>query len=78
MIVRYPKTAGPGGPGIDERSAEPRAGAGKDDDCRCKAASEMSPGELFKLMVSDLAFWKKGKPKKSLEALTQIRADDIL
>lgn len=61
MIIRYPKTVDPGRPEKDEKAAEPRAGEGKDDDCRCKAASEMSPGELFKLMMSDLTFWKKTK-----------------
>ncbi len=61
MIIRYPKTVDPGAPGKDEKDAVSQAGADKDDACRCKAASEMSPGELFKLMVSDLAFWKKAK-----------------
>jgi len=61
MIIRYPKTVDPRQSGKDEKAAESQAGAEKDDACRCKAASEMSPGELFKLMVSDLAFWKKAK-----------------
>ncbi len=61
MIIRYPKTVDPRKPGKDEKAAESQAGAGKDDACRCKAASEMSPGELFKLMLSDMAFWKKTK-----------------
>jgi hypothetical protein len=29
--------------------------------CRCKEASKMSPGQLLKLMMDDLAFWRKGK-----------------
>ena len=61
MIIRYPKTIDPGRPGKDEKAAESQAGADKDDACRCKEASEMTPGQLFKLMVSDLAFWKKAK-----------------
>lgn len=61
MIIRYPKTVDPRKPGKDEKDAVSQAGADKDDACRCKAASEMSPGQLFKLMVSDLAFWKKAK-----------------
>jgi hypothetical protein len=60
MIIRYPKTSDPGKPGKDEEAAEAREG---DDDCRCKEASKMSPGQLLKLMVSDLAFWKKRKKK---------------
>jgi hypothetical protein len=65
MIIRYPKTADPGRPGKDEKAAVSLAGAGTDDACRCKEASEMSPGRLLKLMVSDLAFWKKRKTPKS-------------
>jgi hypothetical protein len=61
IIIRYPKADDPGGPGKTEKAAEPRAGTDNNDDCRCKATSEMSPGELLKLMVSDLAFWKKTK-----------------
>jgi len=65
MSIRNPKTADPGRPGKDEKSAELPAGIGKDDACRCKEASDMSPGQLLKLMVSDLAFWKKMKTPKS-------------
>jgi hypothetical protein len=61
MIIRYPKTVDARTPGKDEKAAESQAGADKDDACRCKEAAEMSPGQLFKLMVSDLAFWKKAK-----------------
>jgi hypothetical protein len=61
MIIRYTKTVGPVSLGKDETPAESQAGAEKDDACRCKATSELSPGELLKLMVSDLAFWKKTK-----------------
>jgi hypothetical protein len=65
MIIHNPKTADPGGREKDEKSAESLAGAAKDDACRCKEASEMSPGQLLKLMVSDLSFWKKMKTPKS-------------
>lgn len=61
MIIRYPKNVDPGSPGKDEKAAGSRAGTDEEDACRCKKASEMSPGELFKFMVSDLAFWKKIK-----------------
>jgi len=63
MIIRYPKTSEPGRSGKDEKAAESQGEREKDDACRCKEASQMSPGELFKLMVSDLAFWKKMKKK---------------
>ena len=65
MIIRNTKTADPGRPGKDEKAAESIAGADKDDACRCKEASVMSPGQLLKLMVSDLTFWKKLKTPKS-------------
>jgi len=64
MIIRYPKTSDPGRPEKDGKADEPPAGADHDDACRCKEASEMSPGELLKLMMSDLAFWKKIKSPK--------------
>jgi hypothetical protein len=61
MIIRYPKTVDSSRPAKDEKAAESQAGADKDEACRCKEASKMSPGQLVKLMVSDLAFWKKVK-----------------
>lgn len=39
-------------------AASPQAG---DDDCRCKEVAEMTPRQLFGLMMRDLAFWKKAK-----------------
>jgi hypothetical protein len=47
---------------VSEKEREPagsQPGSGKDDDCRCKEASKLSPRELLGLMLSDLAFWKK-------------------
>lgn len=61
MIIRYQKTVDPGGSGKEKKSAENQAGAGKDDACRCKEASKMTPRQLAGLMFSDLAFWKKTK-----------------
>lgn len=60
MITRYKKTIDPG-PGKEKKPADRQTGTGKDDDCRCKEASEMKPRGLLKLMISDLAFWKKAK-----------------
>jgi len=34
---------------------------GGDAACRCKETAAMKPRELLKLMISDLAFWKKSK-----------------
>ncbi len=61
MIIQYPKTVDPGGPGTEKKIAAPQAEAGKEDACRCKEASEMTPRQLIGLMLSDLAFWKKAK-----------------
>jgi len=63
MTISNLKNRDPGGPEKAERAEKAPVRAGNGDDCRCKAASEMSPGELFKLMVSDLTFWKKTKKK---------------
>ncbi len=32
-----------------------------EDSCRCKEVSEMNPRQLLRLMMGDLAFWKKMK-----------------
>jgi hypothetical protein len=58
-ITGYQITVEPGGPGKENKAAEPQARAGKDDSCRCKEASKMTPGELLRLMIGDLTFWKK-------------------
>lgn len=42
-----------------ERERHPEHAKTERDDCRCKETSRMSPRELLKLMMSDLAFWKK-------------------
>ncbi len=46
-----------------EQGTDPRTGTvhTHDDTCRCKEASTMTPRELLKLMIDDLAFWKKEK-----------------
>ena len=61
MVARYQRTAGPGGPMKEKKTAERQAGAGSNDTCRCKEVSEMKPRKLFGLMISDLAFWKRAK-----------------
>ncbi len=61
MVARYQQTVYPRGPEKEEEPVESQTVAAKDDDCRCKEASEMSPRELLKLMLSDLSFWKKTK-----------------
>ena len=62
MVTRHQGTVHrEGGQGNEKKPAEAQAGAGKDDACRCKETSQMTPRELLKLMMNDLAFWKKEK-----------------
>ncbi len=58
MLTRFPKTIEPS---TEKETDALQAGAGKEDACRCKKVSEMKPRQLFGLMISDLAFWKKRK-----------------
>ena len=53
------KSADPGNAGKHHEVAKPQERAGTDDACRCKEASAMKPRELLRLMLGDLAFWKK-------------------
>jgi len=39
-------------------------GDASEDSCRCKEVSKKTIPEMFRLMISDLAFWKKTKGKK--------------
>ncbi len=53
MAVEHDKrTEAPRKPGGEHEQAE-------GENCRCKETSKMSPAELLKLMLNDLAFWKK-------------------
>ena len=61
MAAGYQKIVDPGGPEMDKKTAEKTAKTGEDDACRCKETAQMTPRELLKLMMSDLAFWKKNK-----------------
>lgn len=60
--IRNLKTIGTGGPEKEKERTDVHAGTDHDEACRCKETSKMTPRELLKLMMSDLAFWKK--PKK--------------
>ncbi len=50
-----------GGPGKETKERASLPVAAKEGSCRCKETSEMKPRQLLKLMLSDLAFWKKTK-----------------
>jgi hypothetical protein len=57
------RTAGPGGREKEHEAADTQTRIGKDDPCRCKEASTMTPRELLKLMIGDLTFWKNANKK---------------
>ncbi len=61
--MRFQKTSDPGGPGEKNETAKGPVREANDDACRCKEVSEMEPRQLFRLMISDLAFWKKKKKR---------------
>lgn len=44
---------------VHEKPAKESTADGKEEDCRCKEVSKKTPMELLKLMISDLAIWKK-------------------
>ncbi|MDA8082326.1 MAG: hypothetical protein M0024_01545 [Nitrospiraceae bacterium] len=44
--------------GIPKRES-PADVASPHDSCRCKEVARKTPQELLKLMISDLAFWRK-------------------
>ena len=61
MVMPEKKNVEPGGP-EDVRAAEaPQARTAGGDDCRCKEVADMTPRQLLRLMMRDLAFWKKVK-----------------
>ncbi len=60
MTMRYEKTNIPGGQEKKKQAAEGTT-MPADDACRCKEVSEMKPRQLLRLMMGDLAFWKKMK-----------------
>ena len=41
--------------------SEKKAAADASENCRCKEVAKKTPREMLGLMISDLAFWKKGK-----------------
>jgi hypothetical protein len=61
MTIIDRKNDHPGSPGKEKETPEEHARAGHDENCRCKETSKMSAQELLRLMMSDLAFWKKTK-----------------
>ncbi|MBZ0156914.1 MAG: hypothetical protein K8I29_11990 [Alphaproteobacteria bacterium] len=51
-------------PGEGDEHPERKAEESGGDECRCKEVARKSFPELLRLMLHDLAFWKKaGRPK---------------
>jgi len=48
----------------DADSGERKMDEGSEIECRCKEVSKKTLPEMIKLMISDLAFWKKTKGRK--------------
>jgi len=48
----------------DAHSGERKMEEGSDIVCRCKEVSKKTFPEMIRLMISDLAFWKKTKGRK--------------
>ncbi len=61
MLARSHKTVDPE---QQKTTRESQAGTANEENCRCKKVSEMKPGDLLRLMMSDLAFWKRPKKDK--------------
>lgn len=65
MTRHRKQSAGSGkGPFEKEKSKERESEGVSDDSCRCKEVSKKRLPEMLKLMVSDLAFWRKAKEHK--------------
>ena len=53
-----------GGHSEKDGTEERKATDSPENNCRCKEVSEKTLPEMFRLMISDLSFWKKTKGKK--------------
>ena len=61
MVIRNLKTHASSGPVNEKKGEDEHLPADHDETCRCRETSEMKPRELLRLMMSDLAFWKRTK-----------------
>lgn len=61
MIPPFQKTNDTVVPDDVKKTEEPAG----DDACRCKETSRMTPRELLRLMMRDLAFWNKEKKNRT-------------
>lgn len=59
------KTEGPGST-LPQKDTSGEQGTEQmsDDNCRCKEVSEKRFTEMLRLMLNDLAFWKKDRPRR--------------
>jgi hypothetical protein len=47
--------------GFEKEKGRSAATMSGESNCRCKETAEMTPRELLRRMMNDLAFWKKEK-----------------
>jgi hypothetical protein len=68
-MTRQPQSAGSEKEPLQKRKfSEQEAKEGTEESCRCKEVAKKTPFEMLRLMINDLAFWKKQKgnnPKKN-------------
>ena len=60
MTNRQRKSAGDNSKSL-EKKGNHQKGKTVGENCRCEEVSKKTVPELFRIMVRDLAFWKKGK-----------------
>lgn len=59
-------SAGPGKEVVKKgKLPEQEVNEEQEENCRCKEVAKKTPREMLRLMISDVAFWKKGKGRKS-------------
>jgi len=47
-----------------EKFPEKRLKEENEENCRCKEVAKKTPREMLRLMIDDMAFWKKAKRQK--------------
>lgn len=45
----------------EEKISEQKVNEGNEESCRCKEVAKKTPREMLRLMINDMAFWKKQK-----------------
>jgi hypothetical protein len=64
MVREQQPSDGPGKGRPEKDKTDGNDGAVTEDSCRCKEVAKKTLPEMLKLMVSDLAFWKKSGKRR--------------